>query len=108
MLYRLSTLSFLIALLLANFATAAVHWDEMRVMHAWDDIPADWQSLGNTTAGATIKLHIALKPDQESALIDTLLEVSNPKHPRHVFLATPPLVPLFTCATPFQIWRISF
>ena len=50
--------SFLIALLLADFATAAVRWDDMRVMHAWDDVPADWESLGNATAGAMIKLHL--------------------------------------------------
>ena len=52
--------SFLIAVLLADFATAAVRWDEMRVMHAWDDVPADWESLGNATAGAMVKLRIAL------------------------------------------------
>ena len=50
--------SFLIALLLADFATAAVRWDDMRVMHAWDDVPADWESLENATAGAMIKLHL--------------------------------------------------
>ena len=77
----LFTLFFLVAVLLAGFATAAVRWDEnheMRVMHAWDDIPADWKSLGYATAGAMIKLHIALKPDREDALIDALYEVSNP------------------------------
>ena len=82
----LSTLSILIAVLLlvllAEFATAAVHWDEMRVMHAWDDVPVNWESLGNTSAGATIKLHFALKPDRENALIDVLSEVSDPEHPR--------------------------
>ena len=98
----LSTLSFIIAVLLANFATAAVNWDGMPVKHAWDDIPAIWKSLGNTAAGATIKLHIALKPRQESALVDTLSEVSNPIHPRHVLFTLHPLVPLFTCAAPFR------
>ena len=104
----LSTLSFLIAVLLANFTTAAVHWDEKRVMHAWDDVPTDWESQGNTTAGAKIKLHFALKSDRENALIDALYEVSNPDHPRHVLLTTPPLVPLLTCAAPFQLWCLSF
>ena len=108
----LSTLSILIALLLlvllAEFATAAVHWDEKRVMHAWDDVPTDWESQGNTTVGAKIKLHFALKSDRENALIDALYEVSNPDHPRHVLLTTPPLVPLLTCATPFQLWCLSF
>ena len=52
--------SSLIAVILADFATAAERWDEMRVMHAWDDVPADWESLGNATARAMTKLHIAL------------------------------------------------
>jgi hypothetical protein len=93
MLYHwFSALSFLTAVLLADFATsAAVPWDEMRVKHTWPAVPANWESVGNPAAGATIKLHIALKPNRESALIDTLSEVSNPKHPRHVLFASPPL-----------------
>ena len=102
-------LSFLAVVLLADFAPAAVvHWDETLVKHTWDTVPANWESLGNTTAGAMIRLHIALKPDREGALIDTLYEVSNPEHPRYVIFTTPPLAPSFTCAAPFQIWRISF
>ena len=109
MLYRwFFALSFITAVLLADFVMTVVIWDEMLIKHTWNAVPADWESLGNTTAGAMIKLHIALKPDRESALVDTLYEVSNPKHPRHALLATPPLAPLFTCAAPFQIWRIFF
>ena len=100
-------LSFLIAVILADFVTPEVHWDEMWVKHTWNSVPANWESLGNTTAGAIIDLHIALKPDRERALVDALSEVSNPRHTRHVHL-THSLAPLFTCAVPFQIWRISF
>ena len=96
----LSTLSFLIAVFLAGIATAAVHSHEMRIMHAWDDVPANWESLGNTTAGTMIKLRFALKPGRENALVDALSEVSNPEHPRHVDLTTPPLVLLLMCAVP--------
>ena len=102
-----STLSFLLIVLLADFAMATVQWDNMRVMHTWDSVPENWESLGNTTDGARINLHIVLQPERESAMIDTLLEVSDPSHPRHV-LATPPVAPLFTCAALFQIWSISF
>ena len=102
----LFTLCFLIALL-ANFATAAVHWDEVLIKHTWNAIPANWECLGNATAG-TIMLHIALKSDQESALIDALYEVSNPENPKHVPPATLHPVPLFTYLAPFQIRRISF
>ena len=87
-------LSFLFIVLLTNFATAAiVQWDEMLVKHTWNSVPAHWESVGNTTAGAMIKLHIALEPDREGALIDTLHEVSNPEHPRQVLVAIPPLTP---------------
>jgi tripeptidyl-peptidase-1 len=40
--------------------------------------------LGHPPDGATIDLHIALKPDRETALIDALQEVSQPRHPKHV------------------------
>ena len=94
--------SFQIAVLLADFATAAEHWDEMLVKHTWNSVPANWESLGNTTAGAMINLHLALKPDRESAFIDALSEVSDPAHPRHVLLTTPLLSPSFTCAASFR------
>ena len=101
-------LSFITVVLLGDFAMAESHWDEMLVKHTWNDVPANWESLGNTTAKAIIKLHIALKHNREGALIDTLYEVSNPEHPRHVVFTTPPLATSFMCAAPFQIWRISF
>ena len=103
----LFALSFITVVLLANIAMVESHWGKMLVKHTWNDVPANWESLGNTTAGAMIKLHIALKPDREGALVDTLCEVSNPEHPRHVVFTTP-LAPSFTCSASFQIWRTSF
>ena len=103
----LPTLFFLIALL-ANFATAVVHWDEVLVKHTWNTVPANWESLGNATAGAVINLYIALKPGRESALIDALFEVSNPENTKHVLHTILPPVHLFTCLAPWQIWRLSF
>ncbi|KAH9012356.1 hypothetical protein EDB85DRAFT_2281273 [Lactarius pseudohatsudake] len=38
-----------------------------------------------------IDLCIALKPYRENALIDALNEISDPRHPRHVFSTMPPL-----------------
>ena len=90
--HLLSALYFLIAVLLADFAMAALHWDEMTVKHTWNAVPANWESQGNTTTGAMIKLHIALKPDRESALIDALSEISNPGHSRHVLLTLLPCI----------------
>jgi hypothetical protein len=107
--YWPSVLFILTAVPLADFATPVVPWDDMRVKHTWNTVPVDWDSLGHPAAGATINLYLALEPDRENALIDALSEVSNPKHPRHVVLTTPPLALLFTCAAPpFQIWRIPF
>jgi hypothetical protein len=78
-------------------------WDDMRVMHTWNVVPANWESLGHPPAGTAIDLHIALKPHRETALIDALYEVSDPKLPTYVPL------PLFrsrlhACPAPFQIW----
>jgi hypothetical protein len=100
-----SALSLLTAVLLADFATPLEPWDDMQVKHTWHSVPVNWESLGHPAAGTTIDLYIALKPERESALIDALYEVSDPRHLRHVLLTAPPLAPLFTCAAaPFQIW----
>ncbi|KAH9007873.1 subtilisin-like protein [Lactarius hengduanensis] len=58
----------------------------MRVMHRWNAVPDNWETLGCPSAGTTIDLYIALKPHQEDALIDALYEVSDPKHLRHSLL----------------------
>src|SRR6266702_6995958 len=104
--YWLYALSLLTAAPLADFATPLVPWDDTRVKHTWNAVPPNWESLGHPPAGANIDLYIALKPHQESALIDALYEVSDPRNLRNVLLTTPPLAPLFTCAAaPFQIRR---
>lgn len=91
------------SVLLANFVTPVVQWDEMWVKHTWNTVPAGWESLGDPAAGAVFDLHISLKPNQESALTDALSEISNPMHSRRAVLTTPLFVPLFTCAAPSQI-----
>ncbi|KAH8995590.1 subtilisin-like protein, partial [Lactarius hatsudake] len=92
----LYVLSFLTARPLANFATPLAPWGDMRVKHTWSAVPANWETLGCPSAGTTIDLYIALNPHQESALIDALYQVSDPKHPRHVHLTPAPLAPSFT------------
>ncbi|KAH9025392.1 subtilisin-like protein [Lactarius pseudohatsudake] len=79
----LYALSFLTATPLADFATPPAPWGDVRVKHAWSSVPANWETLGGPSAGTTIHLYIALNPHQESALIDALYEVSDPKHPRY-------------------------
>jgi tripeptidyl-peptidase-1 len=83
---------FLTAVLLADFVTSLEPWDDMQVMHTWHAVPVNWESLGHPLAGTRINLHISLRPERESALIDAVFEISNPSHPRHVLLTTPPLV----------------
>ena len=101
--HRLFVLSFIIALLLADFAIAAVHWDEMWVKHTWNAVPANWESLGNPAAGAMIDIHLALIPDQENALIDTPSEVSNPEASKACSPLHSSAHALFTLTGPFQI-----
>ncbi|KAH9025407.1 subtilisin-like protein [Lactarius pseudohatsudake] len=79
----LYALSFLTATPLADLATPPAPWGDVRVKHAWSSVPANWETLGCPSAGTTINLYIALNPHQESALIDALYEVSDPKHPRY-------------------------
>ena len=70
-------------------------WENMLIKHKWDAIPEDWVSLGQPPNDMTIKLHIALKANSESALNDVLLEVSHPRHAKHV---------LFTDTLKFEVY----
>ncbi|KAH9160524.1 subtilisin-like protein [Lactarius sanguifluus] len=82
--HPLSVLSVLAFGPLSGLATPfASHWDDLRTKHTWNSVPENWQNLGHPPADATIDLHIALKAKNENALIDALIEVSSPGHPRH-------------------------
>ncbi|KAH9035165.1 subtilisin-like protein [Lactarius deliciosus] len=81
--YPLSVLSVLAPGPLSSLATPfASHWDDHRPKHTWNSVPENWRNLGHPPADTTIDLHIALKAKNENALIDALIEVSSPGHPR--------------------------
>ncbi|KAH9168520.1 subtilisin-like protein [Lactarius sanguifluus] len=81
--HLLSVLSVLAFGPLSGLATPfASHWDDLRTKHTWNSVPENWQDLGHPPAGTTIDLHIALKAQNENALIDALIEVSSPGHPK--------------------------
>ncbi|KAH8982268.1 subtilisin-like protein [Lactarius akahatsu] len=90
--HQLFVLSVLAAATFPDFVTPlAPSWDDLRVKHTWDAVPANWETLGNPPSGTTIDLHVALKSHNESALIEALYEVSDPRSPKHVLYNTPPL-----------------
>ncbi|KAH9178181.1 subtilisin-like protein [Lactarius sanguifluus] len=78
--YQLLSVFFAVAAVpLGCFATLpASRWDNMRVQHAWEAVPENWESLGIPSAGTTINLQLALKPRREKALVRALYEVSSP------------------------------
>ena len=105
--FGLFVIFFLAAVPFTDLATPVAPWDEMEIMHTWHDVPVNWETLGHPSAGYTIDLNIVLQPDQESALTDAVIEISNPKHSRHVLLTITQPEPLFICAaTLFQISKI--
>ncbi|KAH9029453.1 subtilisin-like protein [Lactarius hengduanensis] len=55
----------------------------MKVKHAWDAVPNNWESLGHPPNQTTINLHLALKSHREDALVEALYEVSDPEHSRY-------------------------
>ena len=57
---------------------------DMRIKHARSEVPRNWERLGHPGAETTIDLHMALKSQDENALIDALYEVSTPGHPKYV------------------------
>src|ERR1700761_9223680 len=57
---------------------------DMSIKHALTAVPSNWECVGQPGNEATMDLHIALKSQNESALIDALYEVSTPGHPKYV------------------------
>jgi hypothetical protein len=68
---------------------SASSWDGVRVMHAREAVPDNWESLGTPHSNTTIDLFVALKAHNENALIDALYEVSTPGHPKYGLSNTP-------------------
>ncbi|KAF8268692.1 subtilisin-like protein [Lactarius quietus] len=84
--HRHSLLFALAAALLGGAATStplSPNWNKTHTKHGWNAVPGKWDSIGRPPMGTTIDLRIALKPQNENALLDALYEVSNPKHPRY-------------------------
>ncbi|KAF8256738.1 subtilisin-like protein [Lactarius quietus] len=82
--HMLSVLCTLATTLLCGLATPfTTRWGDVHVKHSWISVPDDWMDLGHPAADTTIDLHIALKPQNENALIDSLNEVSSPDHPKY-------------------------
>jgi len=106
--HRLSVISVLTVVPLACLATPlAQPWANMRVKHAWNAVPANWESLGPPPLDTTIDLYVSLKPQDENALIDALYAVSTPSHPKYVLSNTTPRTMHLCTAAPLQIWRTS-
>ncbi|KAH9036773.1 subtilisin-like protein [Lactarius deliciosus] len=91
--HLISALSVFAVILLGSLAKPfSPRWDDMRIKHSWNSVPENWDNLGNPLSGTTIDLYVALKAQHKNALIDTLYQVSDPNHPRHVYSATPSLM----------------
>jgi tripeptidyl-peptidase-1 len=84
--HTLSVLCILTTRFLSSLA--APRWEDVQVKHKWDNAPENWTNLGHPSADTTIDIHIALKPQNENALIDALYEVSSPDHPKYVLSPT--------------------
>ncbi len=90
----------------SNLASFVTHpWHDVRVKHAWDAVPQNWECLGPPPPGTTINLHLVLKPHNEDALTDTLLEVSTPNNPKHVILNITLSLIYLLVQSSLQIWR---
>ena len=88
--FRPLLVSFIIAIWsLCSLATPlASPWEDVHSKHTWNSVPENWLNLGHPAADTTIDLHIALKAQNENALIDALYEVSSPEHPKYVLSTT--------------------
>ncbi|KAH9033857.1 subtilisin-like protein [Lactarius hengduanensis] len=94
--HPISALSTLAAAILCGLATPlAPHWEWMKVKHAWDTVPKNWESLGHPPNGTAIDFYLALKSERENALVDALYQVSDPKSTKYV-----PPSPVRACVYP--------
>ncbi|KAI9451468.1 subtilisin-like protein [Lactarius psammicola] len=93
-----TVLSVLSVVPLAKLTTSPAQlWGKLRVKHAWDSVPANWECLGPPPNDTTIDLYIALQPHRENALIEALYEVSNPDNENYgVHLSKEQVVELVT------------
>ncbi|KAH9062429.1 subtilisin-like protein [Lactarius vividus] len=99
--HLISVLSALAGVFLGSLAKPfSPRWDDIRIMHSWNAVPENWETLGNPLDSTTIDLYVALKAHRENALVDTLHKVSDPNHPRHVFSATPSLMSVAELVSP--------
>jgi hypothetical protein len=75
----------------------------MQVKYTWHAVPVNWEAQGHPPASTRINIHIALRPERESALIDAVSE-GDPWHPRHVHSSARAFVHV---TSPFQMWCIA-
>ncbi|KAH9060187.1 subtilisin-like protein [Lactarius vividus] len=82
--HQFFVISVIAAATFPDFVTPlAPSWDDLRIKHTWDAVPANWETLGSPPSGTTIDLHVALKSHNESALIEALYDVSDPRSPKY-------------------------
>ena len=106
--FWLFVLFFFAAVPLYDLATPVVPWDDMKIKHTWNFTPVNWETLGHPSAGSTIDINIVLKPDRESAPIDAVSEISDPKHSRHPPHHFSARAFIHMCLCSVQISRIPF
>jgi tripeptidyl-peptidase I len=77
----------IIALALSQLASAtplAKRFDDYSVRHAWNEVPNGWEFHSVPAPEHRFKLRIDINSANPDDLINTLYEVSDPKHSRYV------------------------
>jgi tripeptidyl-peptidase-1 len=75
------TLVFLIGLAHFCFSAPLVkRWDDLVEKHSWAEVPRGWHFVGPAPADHTLHLRIALKQARFDQLVQSLLEISDPRH----------------------------
>ncbi|KAH8983887.1 subtilisin-like protein [Lactarius hatsudake] len=75
--YHCISVLFVIALVLLGSLAKPLSppWDDMHIKHSRNTVLKDWEALGRPPSGTTIDLYIALRPQCENAVVNTLYEV---------------------------------
>jgi tripeptidyl-peptidase-1 len=66
--------------------TILKRWDNVAPKHSWSEIPRGWEYKAPASSNYVFELRIGLKQNKINDLIDNLMEISDPTHPRFYHL----------------------
>lgn len=68
--------------------SATKRWSDLVEKHSWAEIPRGWEHVRSPDPEHILEMRIGLKQNRIDELIDSLYQISDPKHDRYVLLSS--------------------